>query len=477
MAVDATVVRTEAPVSVGRPGMPVLATGTLMLAMACVSFYWADLQLPANPSFMPAFGALTSLVDLLTCILLFIQARSAHDHDLRRLGTAYLFSFLSIVPHLAAFPNVFAAGSLIGTSASAVWLWCVWHAGFALCVARYAILAQRTAAAASSFRLFPTISITSAIVLALTCVATAGVAQLPTILVGSGFGRLNAMGIGPFVILCNLGALLVTVVGFRGRTTLAQWLTVSLIASSLDVVLTLLGAGRFTLGWYVARCLSLATGVCVLVALLSELTRLYAATASMNRNLEALSLTDGLTGLPNRRSFDATLDREWRRALRRDELISVMMIDIDHFKSLNDRFGHPAGDTCLREVAQAIGGSPMRGSDFAARFGGEEFVVLLPNTDAAGALRIGELVRSAVEALDVRHDGQALGPVTVSIGCASRMALPGEKAAAELLAAADAALYAAKREGRNRVMAEQRVAPDMEAALPGTAGRPVAKVG
>ncbi len=168
-----------------------------------------------------------------------------------------------------------------------------------------------------------------------------------------------------------------------------------------------------------------------------------------NAALAALAATDGLTGIANRRAFDEALDREWRRAQREQTALALLMIDVDHFKPFNDFYGHLAGDDCLRRLAATISGCLHRPGDLAARFGGEEFAVLLPTTDAPGALEIAERIHDAVAALQIGHDVTPLGRITLSIGIASDGPERYHSAQA-LLHTADSALYTAKHEGRNR---------------------------
>lgn len=159
---------------------------------------------------------------------------------------------------------------------------------------------------------------------------------------------------------------------------------------------------------------------------------------------------DPLTKLYNRGYLDSTLEREMARC-RRDGLpLSVAMIDVDHFKSYNDCYGHPAGDTCLKKVADALQASARRASDLVARYGGEEFSLVLPNTDSAAARQMAEAARQAVEALAIPHEQTPAGRVTVSIGVTS-LANGFESDVEGLWRGADEALYRAKREGRNRV--------------------------
>jgi diguanylate cyclase (GGDEF)-like protein len=158
--------------------------------------------------------------------------------------------------------------------------------------------------------------------------------------------------------------------------------------------------------------------------------------------LHRLSTTDALTGAANRRQFDDAIDVEWRRAARTQAPLTLMMIDIDHFKAFNDAHGHQAGDDCLRRVCDALRQRLHRAGDLIARYGGEEFAVLVTNIGAQPAGELAESLRRAVE---------EIGMTTISIGLAQRVPTPqGE--ADELIRAADAALYAAKNAGRNRVV-------------------------
>lgn len=174
--------------------------------------------------------------------------------------------------------------------------------------------------------------------------------------------------------------------------------------------------------------------------------------------LRQMAFVDGLTGVFNRRHFDERLRHEWQRAVRNGNALSLVMIDLDAFKRYNDRYGHVAGDDCLRRVALALAAGLQRPGDLLARYGGEEFACILPETDAAGAQALAERLGQVVQALAVEHLDSPVGQVvTVSIGVASRPAsAPGEDGGSEadLLARADRQLYRAKHTGRARVCAE-----------------------
>ena len=172
--------------------------------------------------------------------------------------------------------------------------------------------------------------------------------------------------------------------------------------------------------------------------------------SAANQRLEELSHQDGLTGIANRRAFDFLIERQFREAKRRGEPFSVSLCDIDHFKAYNDRYGHLAGDECLKQIAAALTRACKRPTDVAARFGGEEFALLLPETTTEGAAAVIERARQEVAALGIAHAGSTTSShVTFSAGIAS-FTPERDATSRDLTARADAALYRAKQLGRNR---------------------------
>lgn len=170
----------------------------------------------------------------------------------------------------------------------------------------------------------------------------------------------------------------------------------------------------------------------------------------VNQELESLSCIDSLTGVANRRRFDRSLEQEWQRMMREQQPLSLIFCDVDHFKKYNDRYGHQAGDRCLQQVAKAIQASLLRAGDLAVRYGGEEFAVILPNTDAGGAIEVAKRIKSQLANLQIVQDNLSLGKyVTASLGVASL--IPTSQNEPEfLIAQADKALYQAKEQGRDR---------------------------
>jgi len=182
-----------------------------------------------------------------------------------------------------------------------------------------------------------------------------------------------------------------------------------------------------------------------------QLEKMNNELARSNRELQRLSSMDGLTGLANRRQFDETLEQEWQRAIRTNMPLSLIFLDIDFFKRYNDHYGHQAGDDCLKEVAEAMQKTVHRPADLVSRYGGEEFVMILPDTTSEGALAVAEKVLAGITDLRIPHANSAVADhLTLSIGVAT--ASPQESSRpAELIEAADKMLYRAKDQGRNRI--------------------------
>jgi diguanylate cyclase (GGDEF)-like protein len=197
-----------------------------------------------------------------------------------------------------------------------------------------------------------------------------------------------------------------------------------------------------------AEFVPLARAFNAMAAQLGQRERELVAT---NDRLTVIASIDMLSGLANRRGFQSRLDFEWMKAQQYDCELSLLMIDVDHFKLYNDTYGHPEGDACLTRLGETLSGISAETMGFAGRYGGEEFCLLLPNTDAARACEIGEMVRIAVQDLALPHVTSSHERVTVSVGVACTKPNASQRPG-DLIEAADAALYAAKHRGRNTVV-------------------------
>jgi len=192
---------------------------------------------------------------------------------------------------------------------------------------------------------------------------------------------------------------------------------------------------------------------------ITERQRIQTALEEANKKLQYLANIDGLTQIANRRSFDETLNREWCRATREQQPLSLILCDVDYFKAYNDYYGHLQGDECLIQVAQAISQVVRRPADLVARYGGEEFVVILPNTDGSGAVQVAQLIQEQIRQLQSPHVKSDVSPyITLSLGISS--IIPSCKMSSEqLVNAADRALYQAKQQGRNQIIINTNINP------------------
>jgi diguanylate cyclase (GGDEF)-like protein/PAS domain S-box-containing protein len=186
---------------------------------------------------------------------------------------------------------------------------------------------------------------------------------------------------------------------------------------------------------------------------ISERKRTEQQLISLQKEMEELSFRDGLTGVANRRRFDAIVELEWGNARRNQQPLSMLMMDIDYFKQYNDRYGHLEGDACLKHVARILNSAATRARDLLARFGGEEFVLVLPETDEAAACKLAERCRDLILAERIPHEPSPIGPVlTISLGACTVTPSHGDELR-PFIDAVDKRLYQAKQQGRNRIVA------------------------
>jgi diguanylate cyclase (GGDEF)-like protein len=282
-----------------------------------------------------------------------------------------------------------------------------------------------------------------------------------SLLLAGSHARLPSLYLGGMILLMSLNAI---ASGLRCGPVLA------LVAGLVAEFAVAIGSVA-ALGWTANLALTLLLGACAACAVFgnwrleTEIRRGYALAlrerlardllACRNAELDALAGHDALTSLPNRRTYDRWLALQWASALQGRTPIGLAIIDIDHFKAYNDHYGHAAGDACLRAVAQCLREQSRGVSDHVARFGGEEFAVLLPGLSAETCAEVANRLRAAVAAMRLPHP-QAPAPKIVTVSCGTASLVPAEPITAEdLFEAADAALYAAKAAGRNCVRLEQ----------------------
>jgi diguanylate cyclase (GGDEF)-like protein len=407
----------------------------------------AHVMWPPLPGFTVAHATGSVILDLLVALLLVSRAQIEHDNSRLYLAAAYFYAALVIIPHIASFPDTLAPGFLIGSSNSAIWLWVFWHVGFAGLVICYGISRPRHYAP----RPLRSALLIMALAAAASLTGLVEARHLPVLIEGRRyfFGFAGHL-VTALVLLVNLSALLLVCTRLRDNRGEDLWLAVGMIGACMDVWLIMCSAERFSVGWFCGRTFGLTTTFVVFVSLMNDLLQTYKRVAAANLLLDHLTITDPLTKLGNRRIFDSTLENEWRRC-RRDLLpLSVLLFDVDHFKSYNDTYGHLAGDACLGTIAKCLRDAASRAGDLATRFGGEEFALILPATDSGGAAYVANMVRLTVRDAAIPHSGSEKDYVTISAGVATLV--PSESFdASELVKLADQALYRAKASGRDMV--------------------------
>lgn len=445
-----------------------------MVLVSCLAFAatapFARAALPQAPIFIAVYQSTLAVCDFITAVLLFGQFSMLRSRALLVLAGGYLFTALIAVVHALSFPGLFApTGLLPGTAQSTAWLYMFWHAGFPLAVLYYAS-SKNTSPPVAKRPMVVIVWAVGAVLLAvllLVALATTGVALLPEVMAGNHYTPAMA-GVVTTVWVFSLMAL-ATLWRRRRHAVLDTWLMVTMCAWLFDIALSaVLNAGRYDLGFYAGRIYGLAAASFVLVVLLLETFSLYAQLAAANGRLMDLANRDGLTGIFNRRHLDDCMSVELQRCKRERRCISLLMIDVDHFKVFNDSYGHLRGDACLRRIASVIAGAAKRPGDLAARYGGEEFAVVLPGTDAQGANEVAQQIRTHITRAAIPHDGNAAGRVTISIGIATCGA-DAPVSMEELFGSADRALYQAKAAGRDSVFACAAVETTFDALAPGVA--------
>lgn len=415
----------------------------------------AGVMEPTIAPFLPLFAMAVFVTEGLTAYLLWTQFMITRQAFLGALAGAYGYTAVTVAIQLLVFPGVFSPTGLLGAGAqSAIWIWAFWHLGSPLLVltslvVRRALPAPLPASATRRTGL-GLLGGPVCLSLALCYLAIRHETLLPQLLDGHSYQRLlhGPSGIG--IAILTACTLLYLVYTTRLRSLLDLWLAVALFAALGDVLVTMVANSRYSLGWYVARLESVLASSAVLGVLIWEISHLYRELHAANARLSEYAARDGLTGIFNRRYFEERYPLAVAQANGTQRALSILMVDIDHFKRFNDSHGHLRGDECLVAVACTLQASLRRAGDFVARFGGEEFAVVLPDCDREMAVRIGENLRDAIARLAVSAPFTDAGRVTISVGVATSNA-EVQAPAAELLARADAALYRAKEAGRDRV--------------------------
>lgn len=431
-----------------------LALGAIMLLIAVILSPYLTVMLPAVHPFLPIYLTFVFILEGLTAYLLLSHFLISRVLYLGVIASAYLFVVPMAAVQILVFPGVFNSTGLFGAgSQSAIWIWVFWHAGFPA-IMLLALFTERNGQQLVSAKahhkrwlwFFGVVPLLVSLLLALFATWYSDV--LPKLISANNYRQLLFSPYAAMVWIINILALGLMLWRSRAGGVMSVWLSLALFVSLLAVTMTLLGGARFSVGWYAARVSSILSATVLLGVLLWEVNRLYHSVQKDNEQLYQMSMIDALTGSYNRRYLDKRLPQELALAARQQNCLALLVLDVDHFKRFNDRYGHLAGDQCLQHVAKVMQTTLQRPADFVARYGGEEFIVVLPDTDVIGAQQVAERIRQLIAEITLQLDSEPV-KVTASLGVA--VSLDGNITAADLINHADQALYQAKHAGRNNV--------------------------
>jgi diguanylate cyclase (GGDEF)-like protein len=433
---------------------------TVVASLAALPF--AATPVAIVPVAFPMIGAIAATAQALTAAMLYSRFRSTSLPSISILVALYATAALTSLGFLLWLPGSAEPGTAVTATAT--------FGGWAFGIGCLLFVAQLAAYSAADDaerrnRDATARTIRNRILLASGSIVLVGALLVPGPAAGNSLEPLRRFVLVPLLLAglaANLGILGVV---FRRRATMVRlWLGVVTIATFVEVSLSQEIAGpRSGIAWLVVLAAWLAASSVFLVAMVANVYETLSMLSLRNEALYEQSVSDELTGLLNRRGFNTRLEEQFRRSARAEEALAVLLIDIDDFKRYNDTYGHQGGDRAIASVARVVGSMLRRAGDAGARIGGDEFAVLLPKTDMAGAVGVAERIRAAVERLALKGgEGSRHPVVTVTIGVTS-VGLSGgpppeSNVALEtgvLLGRADAALYAAKDAGRNCVRYRQ----------------------
>ena len=423
-----------------------IAIAALLVVVSLVALLFGRIQGPQIRPLIALAAGIWSLADMLTAFLLLAQFSVNGRRFFGLLAASYAFSGSLTWPYLAVFPELFRPVLTFGDEQTSIYLWSIWHCLFPLLIIcatvddsalRPIVSRKAIGIATAAFAIVPIVASAAIATLLFT-----NRASLPLLVVRGKFQPLSHEVLIPLIVSFNVLACIVLLKSSR-LTPLKVCLALAAFSAALDGSLNLSASG-YSYAWDTSKLITVFTGSVVLIMMLCDIARLYG-------RLAHIANVDVLTSLQNRRALEEHVTLAFHNARRLKGRLSLLVIDIDNFKHYNDSFGHSGGDECLRSVARAIATCVTRPLDMVARFGGEEFVVVLPDTPLQGVMMIAERIRTAVQDLDIAFDGKALGRVTVSVGVGYARDV-SKVVEAALFEAADRGVYDAKAGGRNRVV-------------------------
>ncbi|MBX9806152.1 MAG: GGDEF domain-containing protein [Alphaproteobacteria bacterium] len=418
----------------------------IILCLLCTYFAsTSDVLRPAMPAWVALCSISVFIASIQTAYLLYYQSKIASDSPMALLACGYMAISLLAFGRMIFLPDVFS-NTLTWESGSqtSTWIWMIWHAIFPLVIILYSLQTAGKLTLSHNYYRWAFI-LSPFVVILLASLIFYNIDVLPTISLGYQSYPLE------FDLALSFLAVLALVPWKGNFSRVDLWLFLAIVAHTLDIIYVIMGEERYSTGWYLGLMNSVLASCVILGVFIQHIISMANEAALANQDLNILAETDALSGLANRRKFDSILKTLWTLAFQQKGTVCLIIVDIDHFKLYNDKFGHPAGDKCLSDVASAIKKVARREMDLVARIGGEEFAIILYGVKAKKAHDIAEEARSAVETLRIPSPLDEKKPVTISVGYA--LTTPdAQDNSHSLFEKADQALYAAKHGGRNRVV-------------------------
>jgi diguanylate cyclase (GGDEF)-like protein len=425
-----------------------LVVAILLLTLTVVAHAYGGSAGPHFSAFLPITATIWTVAELLTAFLLLSQFQFSGKLGIAIIAAGYGISGLLTIPYVLFFPGVVSdSPPSPGILQVSVWIWLAWQLVFPAAIVVAHVLDRSLDTLSVPQHQIGRVVRTAVAVIALTTAGIAGAIylardRLPVLVVLHGsFTPLFTHVVVPLLVAANALALGILLVRARKPTTLQTWLGVAVLSMLLDGVLNLWSPGRHSIAWYVGGLEALITATFVCLMLLKEVAGVY-------RRLHGFASRDELTGLRNRRSFNERAASAFGSRAGRHSGIALLLVDVDFFKQYNDRYGHAAGDTVIAAVASSLATTVVRAEDSVARYGGDEFVILLPGVLLGESEIVAERVRRHIADLNIVHEDAPTKSLTVSIGIG--YCDDDDVSEAALFKAADDALYRAKKEGRDR---------------------------
>jgi diguanylate cyclase (GGDEF)-like protein len=448
----------ERPALAPAPGAERITAGAIavaVLALGALVWYFGSRFLGENDAVFPAVYAGSFVAMIVSATIARNQFKATGFPALAYLSNVFGISAILIVPFAAVMPRVFSPTGF-GYGETVIWLWAIRLGSLALLVLAYAAaewyFSKHVATAAEAHAVGSRYAWAASFV---ACAAVAAVfflhAKLPSLGDAGGFTPSFHRFVEPALLGLDALALVVLAAATRFRHTTSVWLAIVLLAFATETVVAAHALhGQYTVAWYAVFGAGAIVQTIFLAIQLRSANEELTAFAEDKKSLIEETLRDPLTGLLNRRGFDERFDDILTLSRLSKKPASLVLFDIDHFKAFNDAFGHPAGDDALRKIAAEVAKVVNRPTDACCRVGGEEFAIVLGETDASGAMTVAERVRASVMRLRLPQDPEFGKGLTVSVGTAT--ALPSViLTTGELYERGDKALYKAKRLGRNRI--------------------------